>query len=462
MHRLPAIALILALPAAAALAADPALPDLERGIVALEQGRLDDALGDLQPLAQRGYSEAQIRLARLYVERGRGDDLDRAIHWYWTALPHDPARVRIPLARALLDHGSATPELEALLEAAQDHGNPDALPLRLRLYVDHPQLAPPAQVAALAREAAQGDTVAAVDAALRWYRDRLDDPDLLDDATTLCARWLQQVNDCYAVLARSYRMRGDLESLEGLIAELRSRYQQQALAADTVDRTARRLVTSEIDAAPLTEDAYRLFALVAEQLPEAKTQMGRLLIDDATLAADTDAQTLLRQAMAAGDERASYYLGRLLMEADSAAVDPQRAFELLREASAVDPAAHFYLGRLLDRGYLGRPDKAQAAAHYLLAARSGYAKADLALAQMYWNNEGVRVDPVNAYCFARLAFHAQVPGSRELIAQLHAALDPLAEQHGQHKAEAEFSARELARNGDSEGAKNTQLAEAVP
>lgn len=455
--RVMLVSLMLGAPAMAS-----ALPDLERGVAALDEGRLDDALTDLQPLALRGYLEAQVRLARLYAERGREDDLDRAIHWYWTAHARDPRRVRIELARVLLDKGDTTAELDGLLEAAQADGDPDALALRLRLYLAAPSLVAPEQVAALAREAAQSGRASAVEAALRWYRDRLDDPALMSDATSLCARWLDRIEDCYGVLARSYRLQGDDEALDRLIQRVESRYADRTITADAVDRTARRLITSDIDAAPRMDDAYRLFALVADRLPEARTQMGRLLIDDAGIAPDSDARTLLQSAMAAGDERAPYYLGRLLMAADSAAVDPPRAYELLRQASEDDPAAHFYLGRLLERGYLGRPDKAQAAAHYLRAARGGYAKADLALALMYWKNEGVRVDPVNAYCFARLAYHQQVPGSRELIAELHAALASPIERRGQDRAEAEFRARQRARGIDPDAPAHAQLAEATP
>ena len=123
MQRIPDIVrvmLVLLMVGAPVMAS--ALPDLERGVAALDEGRLDDALTDLQPLALRGYLEAQVRLARLYAERGREDDLDRAIHWYWTAHARDPRRVRIELARVLLDKGDTTAELDGLLEAAQAGG----------------------------------------------------------------------------------------------------------------------------------------------------------------------------------------------------------------------------------------------------------------------------------------------------------------------------------------------------
>src|SRR3546814_8201776 len=47
------------------------LPDLARGKQSAAAGRLDDAEADLKPLAEQGYVEAQIALARLYAQIDR-------------------------------------------------------------------------------------------------------------------------------------------------------------------------------------------------------------------------------------------------------------------------------------------------------------------------------------------------------------------------------------------------------
>src|SRR3546814_19802285 len=47
------------------------LPDLARGKQSAAAGRLDDAEADLKPLAEQGYVEAQIALARIYAQIGK-------------------------------------------------------------------------------------------------------------------------------------------------------------------------------------------------------------------------------------------------------------------------------------------------------------------------------------------------------------------------------------------------------
>jgi alginate biosynthesis protein AlgK len=437
----PALALAIGLLAGPAQAAW--LPDLGRGIAAMEAGDYAEAERNLRPLAQRSIVDAQIRLARLYAQRRQGTDLKQAIHWYWTALPHDKS-VRLPLVRAILEDGSANTQTIALLREADEDGDPQALRMRLRLYRDMPGLASPDEARALAERAAESGQIEDASAAISWYGAQPDSPETLEAAAQLCRRWAERIDDCYGVMARQLRAAEDSSALGELVDEVASGHEQGMVDVEAVTSVARTLTAIERAGAPHPAAAYRLLNLVQTRSPEAKTRMARLLMDDATLDTERTPRELLEQALADGWTEAGLYLGRMHLDLQSADADPARAVDLLEQASDELPAAHFYLGRIYDDGYLGKADKQLALQEYLLAARGGYLKADLALAYLYWDNRGARVDPVNAYCFARIAMHTGVPGAAELVTTMRSRIEPALLERGQRKAEQEYEARRVA------------------
>ncbi|MEW6167543.1 MAG: hypothetical protein AB1651_07590 [Pseudomonadota bacterium] len=449
---------------AGALGPAIALPDLERGIQALKNGDLDAAERDLRPLAERGYREAQIQLARLYTQRGSETALEEAIRWYWTVLPYDES-VRTSLAKAMIAYGGSDEKADALLREADEDGDPDALKLRLRLYRDRPDLVDVEEAAWLAFRAASTRSAELVSEAVSWYREHSANPEFAEAGASLCAKWVARIPECHADLVQQYRAVGDAEALEQAVEQTIARYEDGEIGGDLVERTAHRLMSASLPGEPAPAEAYRLYALVADASPAAKTRMARLLMEDPMLDRGRDARRLLEEAHEAGDPDAAYYLARIYLDPQLPQADPEHARALLEEVVERRPAAHFYLGRLYLRGYLGRSDPERALEHFLLAARSGYSQADLSLARMYAGKKGVRFDPVNAYCFARLAAHNGVPGGKELLTKLHSELGPEVALAGQRKAEAEFFAREAARSEgtpDAPASAESQLAEHVP
>ncbi|HEY1078367.1 MAG TPA: hypothetical protein VGE51_16855 [Fontimonas sp.] len=419
------------------------LPDLGRGTAALDAGNYEEAERNLLPLAQRSIVDAQIKLARLYVQRGRQGDLKSAIHWYWTALEHDKS-VRLPLVRAILADGSANTQTIALLREADDEGDPEAMRVRLRLYRDMPALAEPGEALALAQRAAQSEHLDDATAAIGWFGAQPDSPEALAAVAGLCDQWGERVDACYGVLARQLRAAGDDKGMAALVEKVERGHAQGKVSRDAVTQVAATLSASDRAGAAQPAAAYRLLKPVARQSPEAKTRMARLLMDDPSLDEASQPRELLEQALADGWLEAALYLGRLHLDLQSPDADPARAVDLLEQASERFPAAHFWLGRIYDDGYLGKADKPLALQQYLLAARGGYDRADLALAQLYWNNRGASVDPVNAYCFARIAMHSGVVGAEKLVMALRSRIEPELIDQGQRKAEQEFAARQVA------------------
>lgn len=417
------------------------LPDLERGTAAMEAGDFAEAERNLRPLAQRSIVEAQVRLARLYAQRGQGSDLKQAIHWYWTALPSDRS-VRLALVRAILADGSANSQTIELLREADDDGDPEALRMRLRLYRDMPALAPREEALALAKRAAASEQIDDATAAISWYGSQPEDAGIQAAVVALCERWEERIDECYGISARQLRAAGEAKALAALIRRVETGQQQNRIRNEAVIHVARSLTATELVGEARPAEAYRLLKRIATRSPEAKTRMARLLIDDPALDESLTAHQLLEEALADGWDEAGLYLGRLHLELQSPDSDPARAVDLLERAAERFPAAHFYLGRIYDDGYLGLADKTLALREYLQAARGGYVKADLALARLYWENRGAIVDPVNAYCFARIAMHSGVPGGKEMVALLHERVEPELIERGQRKAEQEYRARQ--------------------
>lgn len=419
-----------------------ALPDLARGRAALERGDLAAAEADLQPLAEQGYLEAQVGLARIYAAQDTPESAERAVRWYRLAAKRDPGQ-RLALARNLMRSGKADPtEVERLLVQLVDERDAAALPLQLRLYREVPALAEPGQAARIAQElAASRDPLARLEA-IAWYRaNRLDDEAYEAALGALCEKDRARVEACYADLARHFRLRKDAGALTKVHAETVARHEAGQTTVETLERVARYLAADDLPGKPEPALAYDLLTRIAQPSPEIMARRARLLLAQPTLDDKADPEQLLSLAHAQGSAEAALQLGRMYLDEFHPQADPRKARALLNEAAQTLPAAHTWLGRLYERGYLGLPEPARALQHYLVAARAGNSNADFALARMYWNNRGVKVDAVQALAFARLAERQGHPGAGEFILQLLPAMGEPQVEHGQQLARQEWTAR---------------------
>lgn len=425
-----------------------ALPDLARGLAAAQDGEVERAETDLLPLAEQGYVEAQAGLGRLYARQRNSESAVKAVHWLRIAAEQDPS-LRVSLARSLLNAGSTVDpqEVDRLLAAAVKDRDPEAPALQLRVYRQYPQLADPAKASHLAQALAASKRVEDRAEAISWYRANSTQGQYEAPLQALCEKDRRLIEDCYAELARHYRATNDRARLTQLQKEVLERVEKNQVSRETIERIARVLSAEDLAGASSPRAAYALLAGLRELSPEAMARKARLLLLDPSLDPHLDATGLLKAAYAQGSMEAALSLGRLYLDEDNPAADPVEAERLLGKAAQTLPAAHFHLGRMFERGHLGSMNARRAQRHYLLAARAGYPRADLALAQMYWSNRGVMVDPVTAYAFARLAVHAGVPGSPEFITQLRSALGEAEIARGQRMAEREFAARKAAGSG---------------
>ncbi len=439
--------LLLAGCAALASQAAWALPDLARGKAALARGDLPLAEADLVPLAERGYLEAQVGLARLYGSLDTPPALAKAVFWARAAAQKDPS-MRVLLARSLIRSGASAArptEVEELLKTLVAENEAAALPLQLRLYREIPELIETPRAALIAQKVASSHLVEERAEAMGWYRDnRAVDPAYEKALASLCEKDRGAVEECYPDLTRHFRVVGDVGALTALRKEAADRFEAQKISAETLERVARYLSADDLPGKPMTDVAYALLATIKDPSPSVMTRRARLLIMQPNLDPSANPEELLKKAVAMGSVEAEIQLGRLYLDEYNPAADPREAQRLLNEAAQTMPAAHTWLGRLYERGYLGLPDPAQALNHYLIAARAGNSNADLALSRMYTGNRGIQVDPVKAYIFAKLAEHADHPGAKEVLDALTPTLTAEQAALGLRLAQAELAARNAA------------------
>ncbi|MCC2658192.1 MAG: hypothetical protein K0Q76_3300 [Panacagrimonas sp.] len=427
----------------ASSAATWALPDLARGKAALERGDLAAAESDLKPLAEQGYLEAQVALARTYAAQNTRASAVQAVEWYRLAAKQDPA-LRLPLVRTMMRAGRADPaEVDKLLKEIVREDS-SALPLQLRLYREFPQLVSLDAAAGLAQKVAQSRLPEERAEAIAWYRAHRDEQVAEKALVSLCERDRKLVQECYADLVMHYRSTEDKAALEKIGAEVVARYKEGQVTPENLERVARAMSSEDDVGEPNVEGGYKLLTLIKEPSASVLARKARMLVLKPSLDPSADAVELLRAAYKAGSLEAALYLGRLYLDESNPHADAIEAERLLREAAPTLSGAHVWLGRLYERGYQGLPDPSRALKHYLVAARAGHPNADMALARMYSRNRGIRVDPVKAYAFAKLAEHYGNPGAPDLLNRLQPVMSQQQVANAQALAEAEFDARHAA------------------
>lgn len=398
-----------------------ALPDLQRGRAALAAGNTEAAVQDFAPLAEKGYPEAQIGLARIHTARGTPADIARAVDWYRSALKSQPA-VDLPLARMLIRSGApaAVYEAEQLARGAEQRGEPRALAVLIALYTDHPELDQSGDAGNLVRraEALNPPLPQASAAVVRWYRTAPAGVAQSDALVTYCQTVLDILPDCYSDLARHYRAQGDTTQIEHYAELATKTYRQGRISMPVVERFARHLITPGAAGEPQPSVAYRLLNLSAEHSPAGQVLLANLLIQNPALDPQTDPVPLLESAYAKGSAEAALILGQRYMDGGSIAIEPLRAEHYLLDAADTLPAAHLALGTLYERGMLGEADPVRALDHYLTAARAGSLRADWALAQMFTASRGIARNTTNAYVFASLAARNTMLNSSEAVTRL--------------------------------------------
>ena len=424
---------------AAVLLAACTAPDLRRGKAALESGDMAAAEADLQPLADLGFEDAKIALARVYAKSGDPQQQEQAIAMYREQLDKDPS-VAVPLAVMLIDseNEAALAQAEQLLVKSLDGRDVRAYVALLNLYSDHPERDTRRRAPALAEQVAKVKAPEAETALIKWYRrNATADKKFAQQLIKRCEQARDRLPDCYIDLGRHYRGTNDDKALADLLAGA----QKRGLPPPVMEKLAWSMVSDDIPGQPRPDIAQPMLKAAADTSDTARVRLARLLIEYPHLDPEGKPEQLLLRAAERGNPEASLALGRLYLDGKLAAADPGKALKYFERAADYEPSAHYYLGRIHRRGYLGKPDPVLAARHFLTAARSGYPRADQALAQLFSDNRGVRPNLVNAYVFASIAAQAQTPEGALLLQQIKAQLKPGQQQQAEALLRQELAMR---------------------
>ena len=256
--------------------------DIARGNQARLEGRHDDAVRDLKPLAERGYPQAMLFLAASHASIGTAESQATAVGWYRAALRQRPD-AQVPLARALMETRDERNigEAEQLLTAVLQQGeNISAEAALLRLYRLYPSAEREAASSALAARAARSPTNALRLAAIDLYRDRVIDSASAKRLVALCDANIAIAPGCHIDLVRYYRILRDKTALADQVpaallafSKLAPAVEPDALGLPVVSPAllAGRLASTLV-ALPDDEDR----ALQSEQMREQQAAEARL------------------------------------------------------------------------------------------------------------------------------------------------------------------------------------------
>ncbi len=398
------------------------LPDLSLARRAAAAGDRETARWHLEELAARGYAVAWTDLG----DMAREHDARRAAYCYRQALAGDP-RAPLRLGRLLAENRGLDPDgfdtVRQRLLAAVGRGDDRAYRTLIRMYAAHPDLAGRTDVDQAITAARAGGVAAAEYGLVLWYQGLGTSGGHLEEIEAVCGRNLDRIPSCNTDLARAYILSGRRQALERLWRDVAHRYRAGRLSAEVVEAVADTLAGQDADPARVRA-AMTLYQQIAGTVPRALVRQARLLLRYPFLADQGQLPALVQRISGTDPDQANLLMGRIYFEGRQVPRDPARAEQCFLAVADRLPTAAYYLGRMYARGDLGRPDHRRALTYLLAAARSGMARADLALAVMFIRGRGIRANPVYALAFASLAAGQELERAVELRDRLWQAAPP--------------------------------------
>lgn len=221
------------------------MPDLMRGKLAAQAGNDVEAESNFRPLAERGYVEAQIALAKLLARRQNQQATQEALRWFRTAAEKDPLNAEVPLARLLLQQDDPAQLAEAnklFTHAWDDRQDPEALAGLIELYTAAPGLDTGKRMATLLPTAEKLDQPVTNGALISWYRNTREVPGHNDRLLAMCRKSLNIAPTCYVDLVRDMRARNDQKAMQQMVSAAMSQFGQGIVPIPAAASLARVLV----------------------------------------------------------------------------------------------------------------------------------------------------------------------------------------------------------------------------
>ncbi|OHC34436.1 MAG: hypothetical protein A2Y50_03915 [Pseudomonadales bacterium RIFCSPLOWO2_12_59_9] len=426
-----------------------ALPDLQLARQAKARGDLATAQANFRPLAEQGYVDAQIGLADLLVRSPLPAQQGQGEGYYRQALGRSPA-AGVGLGKWLASKPAPSPaerkEAEQLLRQGLAAGDRSTLIPLTALLLRDPQRIASGEIAQQLGQWQAAGMGEAQYGKVMLYRARGDYSQHLVEIEQTCEQWLTTLSECYPELAALYQGRADTAKQQQLLERLLASYQAGVLPAASVLPVAKLLGSSANGPADPPADppaAKRLLTAISGSYPDAWFSLAALLKAYPEQGGTDEMLGDLQQGIAAGSARSALMLGQLYLVDQYVPVNFHTAEKYLLQALPAEPKAHLLLGKLYSEGQLGEIDPDKALAHFLAGARAGDPNADVALAQLFGDGRGVKINPVYAYSFAKLAKHQGLAQGQVLMERLAPQLQP----HDYPQVESLFSQELQARGG---------------
>ncbi|WP_437880544.1 alginate biosynthesis protein AlgK [Pseudomonas sp. LRF_L74] len=408
------------------LLAGCATPDLQLARQAKDSGDLATAEANFQPLAEQGFIDAQIGWADVLVRSPQPDRQAKGEALYRDAIgrsPLAPVRLGKWLASKPVITVQERAEAVRLLSQGLAEGDTSALLPWVRVQLQDPQAVQGNELERqLDQFQAQGIGEAQLGKIL-LYRTRGDYDQHIAEIESTCSRWLSQVSECYVELAGIYQLQGASDKQEQLLERLQADYKSGLLPPERVQAVAKVLADNSVGE-PNPQAAKNLYLAITPVLPDAWCGLTELVMRYPDEGEADEVRDYLQKGIDAGSTRASLLLGQIYLKGQVLPADPQAAEKYLLMAAPSQNRAHFFLGKLYSDGQLGNMDARKARDHLLIAARGGDAAADVALAQLFGDGRGVKINRVYAYSFARLAQQRGLAQGQILVERLGAQMQP--------------------------------------
>jgi len=249
---------------------------------------------------------------------------------------------------------------------------------------------------------------------------------------------------CYRSLVNLYRLQQDDAKVNSVVERVTTNYKAGRLAVTTVVSFANWFTKN--DSRPSNaKAAISLLEMVAPVYAEANYDIARILYVNPTLPEAKKIMELLTQQEDFGNWRANELLGEMYFNGKQAPIDPGRVQALLSPIQDKSLVANYYLGLIERDGLLGAANPDQALAHLLTAARFGHDKADVAIAELFWQAKGIARNPVYAYSFASIAAVRGSQRAQRLTLEIEPSLAGDQKEQAIGLSQQEISAREVLR-----------------
>nr|WP_220457667.1 tetratricopeptide repeat protein [Vibrio marinisediminis] len=377
-----------------------AVKDATRSVQQYEQGKLDEGKSALIQLANEGYHDAKLSLARIYANEM---DKKNATHWYSESIKIYPLAeleyFKWRINNADIEQADALYSSLWLRQNAQG----DAFPLLVSLYRKFYEQYDSHELVPLVNNLLQHNEIDAI----RYAIDLSDVTPLYPDLINACPI---NSNDnltrsrCLKLELIHALKSNDLDLMKDVRNKLLTDYDTNKLSAESISNIAN-IAKNKRYGAPNIPLYVSLAEIIGTDLPDiwygvAKRKIQMQGTEESDLVIITKQANTLSNS---GYTKAHLILGQMYLKGLATSQNYEKAIGQWKEAIEF-PEAQRLLGETYLSGAVGEEHLEEGIKWLLNAARSGDNKAYLTLAQIFKNGNGIMPEPTTAFIFASVHF----------------------------------------------------------